>query len=163
MGFSTTRHCATLSEEEKDFSKVKQAFLDQYKPIEPPKDDIFRAFSGALDQDDLLTSMRDLDRLYDRAGFNDAAKFGVLRNCVVGIPELAQFAAYRGVSTYCDLKAAIHDFATSRVTFGQFMKNPMLFTSSHMQSAAAITAVQEGSLAMESKVDELADQLRSLP
>ena len=92
----------------------------------------------------------------------NVCKFGALRNCAVGIPELAQFAAYCGVSTYGDLKAALHEFATSRVTFGQFMKNPMLFTSSHVQSAAAITPEQEGSLAMESKVDELAAQLKEL-
>ena len=153
-----------LSEDGKDFSKVKQAFLDQYKPLEPPQDVIFRATNSSLDPDDLLSSMRDLDRLYDRAGFNDAAKFGVLRNCVIAIPELAQFAAYRGVRTYEDLKTAIHDFATSRVTFGQFMRNPLLFTSqiqSQVQSPAA-EAERQTNFAMESKVDELADQLKEL-
>ena len=109
-----------------------------------------------MDKQDLLVSLRNLDRLYERAGFNDAAKFGVLRNAVVRHPDLAQFAAYRGALTYDALHTAVQDYATSKVTFGQ---------TSHSYSPE-VAPQQEDTLStdqsMASKVDELADQLKDL-
>ena len=105
---------------------------------------------------DLLVSLRNLDRLYERAGFKDAAKFGVLRNAVVRHPDLAQFDAYRSALTYDALHTAVQDYATSKVTFGQ---------ASHSYSPE-VAPQQEDTLStnqsMESKVDELVDQLKDL-
>ena len=92
----------TLSEDGKDYQKVSH-----FKLIEAPQDIILRATSATLDQDDLLASLRELDSLYARAGFNDAVKFGVLRNAVLRLPELAQFAAYRGALNYDTLHTAV--------------------------------------------------------
>ena len=107
--FETFAPDGTLSEDGKDFQIVKASFISHFKPIEAPQDIILRATSATLDKQDLLVSLRNLDRLYERAGFNDAAKFGVLRNAVVRHPDLAQFAAYRGALKYDALHTAVQD------------------------------------------------------
>ena len=149
--FETFAPDGTLSEDEKDFQMVRASFISHFKPIEAPQDIILRATSATLDKQDLLVSLRNLDRLYERAGFNDAAKFGVLRNAVVRHPDLAQFAAYRGALTYDALHTAVQDYATGKVTFGQ---------TSHSYSPE-VARQQEDKLStdqsMASKVDELAD------
>ena len=66
---------------------------------------------------ELSGSLRNSDRLYEKAGFNDEAKFGLLRNAVMENLELAQFAIYRGAKTYKDLFDAIIDFWSSRCAF----------------------------------------------
>lgn len=58
-----------------------------------------------------------LDRLYEKAGFNDEAKFGLLRNAVMEHLELAHFAIYRGAKKYKALLDTIIDFWSGRSSF----------------------------------------------
>ena len=152
--FETFAPDVTLSDDGKDYQKVKASLISHFKPIEAPQDIILRATSATLNQDDLLASLRELNRLYARAGFNDASKFGVLRNAVVRLPELAHFFAYRGALNYDTLHTAVKDYATSKVTYGQTAHSSFHAT----QQEYPLSPDQ----AMESKVDELADQLKDL-
>ena len=135
---------------------LKASFVLHFKPIEAPQDIILRATSATLDKQDLLVSLRNLDRLYECAGFNDAAKFGVLPNAVVCHPELAQFAAYRSALTYAAMTLPYKDYATSKVTFGQTLQNYFPEFAPHQEYLSSTNQ------SMESKVDELADQLKDL-
>lgn len=44
------------------------------------------------------------------ASFYNPKKFGLIRKAVMLIPDLAQFAIYRGASTYEELRKAIKEF-----------------------------------------------------
>lgn len=59
---------------------------------------------------DLNGSLGGLTRLHGKAGFNDEAKFELLRNAVMEHLELAQVAIYRRAKTSKDLFRAIMDF-----------------------------------------------------
>ena len=75
------------------------------------------AMAARLSFGDLSVHLRNSDRLYEKAGFNDEAKFGLLRNAVMEHLELAQFAIYRGAKTYKALFDAIMDFWSGRCAF----------------------------------------------
>ena len=79
--------------------------------------------TAKMDKGDLIESLCNLENFHERSGFNDAAKFGVLRNAVVSHSELAQFAAFRGALTYVSLHTALKDYATSKTTFGQVIRS----------------------------------------
>ena len=56
--------------------------------MEEQADDIIRrAMACRCDSKDLLGSLRTMERLSDKAGFNDAAKFGMLRSAVMDYPR----------------------------------------------------------------------------
>lgn len=44
--------------------------------------------------DDLVKYPQSMDSVFKKAGFNDAAKYGLLRQAVILIPDLAQFVTY---------------------------------------------------------------------
>lgn len=58
-----------------------------------------------------------MDRCFEKAGFNPNVKFGLLRNSVMQVLDLAQFAIYRGATTYDDLKTTIKDFVSGGMVF----------------------------------------------
>ena len=66
---------------------------------------------------DLNGSLRNLDRLYEKAGFNDEAKFGILCNAVIEHLELAQFAICSFAKTYKALFDMIMSFWFSHCAF----------------------------------------------
>lgn len=66
---------------------------------------------------DLNEFLRDLQSLYEKTGFNDEAKFGLLRNSVMEQLKLAQFAIFRDYKTHKTLFDAIMDVWSSRSTF----------------------------------------------
>ncbi len=70
-----------------------------------------------LDLDDLRGSIQQIERLYQMAGFNDEAKFGMLRQTVTYYRELSQFCTLRRVQTYSEMRKAIKDYSFSRGSF----------------------------------------------
>ena len=78
---------------------------------------ILDAMDARLSFGDLSGSLRNEDSLYERVGFIDEAKFGLLRNAVMVYLELAQFALYRGAKTYKALLYAIMDFWSGHCAF----------------------------------------------
>ena len=93
-----------------DYQKVKKALVERFDPVESTEDVIRDAMAAGLSFRDLSGSLRNSDRLYEKAGFNDVSKFGFLRKAVMEHRELAQFAIFRGAKTYKDLFNAIMDF-----------------------------------------------------
>ena len=83
-----------------DYQKVKKASVARFAPVEPPEDVIRDAMAARLSFRDLSGSLRNADRLYEKEGFNDEAKFRLLHNAVMIHLELARCAIYRGAKTY---------------------------------------------------------------
>ena len=61
--------------------------------------------------------MAKMENLFEKAGFNTEAKFGLLRKAFMGHDALAHSAVYRGSTTYYELKKTVKDFAAGRKTF----------------------------------------------
>ena len=58
-----------------------------------------------------------MDSLYGKAGFNEEANYGLLRNSAMKHPDMAQFVIYRAPSTYAELKKTLEDFVGGRNAF----------------------------------------------
>ena len=125
-----------------------------------------------LDSKDLLGSLRTMERLFDEAGFNDAAKFGMLRSAVMDHLYLAQFAIYRGANSYDDLERAVKDFWVglqafqSSAVYASYAAGGLStdwFRDMGIVPAKKVLLPSNARSAnVESKVDALADQLSQL-
>ncbi len=84
----------------KDYEEVKRQLLEHFGKPSDLQDDIRSAVEAKLDPGDLRGSMKQIERLYQMAEFNDEAKFGMLRQAVTYHRQLSQFCTLRGVQTY---------------------------------------------------------------
>ena len=115
--YETFAQNGLLAEDAKDFDKVKHALVERFAVTEEPEDNIRRAIAARLDYQDLIGSLREMDRWLEKAGFNSEARFGLLRNSVMQFSDLAQFAIYRGATTYESLRTTVKDFVAGRTVF----------------------------------------------
>lgn len=65
-----------------------------------PEDIILAAVTAKLYGADLGKYFKEMKKSLRNAGFKDTAKFGLLRQAEMEIPELAKFAMYRSDRTY---------------------------------------------------------------
>ena len=110
-------HNGSLTEAASDCDGVKSALSDRFTETPRPEENIQKAMICRLDGRNLLASMVEIDKLYKKAGFNDEAKYGLLRNAVVAHLDVAQFAIYRSPTTYEELMKTVKDFADGRDAF----------------------------------------------
>ena len=92
-----------IKAEGSDCQNVKRALVERFASVESLEDVIRDAMAARISFGDLIWSLRNADRLYEKAGFNEEARLGLLRNAVMEHLELAQVAIYRGAETYRDL------------------------------------------------------------
>lgn len=85
--------------------------------MEEPKEIICEAMVSTFDPSHLVSSMKAMDNLFDNADFNDKAKFGLLRNSVMKVPELSSFAIYRSPSSYDEVQKVIKDLESCTCIF----------------------------------------------
>lgn len=52
-----------------------------------------------------------------KAGFNNKAKFRLLRNAVLQYPDIEQFDLFRSLKTYVDIKVELNDFDNGHSAF----------------------------------------------
>ena len=162
-----------LTEEANDFKIVKKAFFDQYETKEDPAEVIRQAMDASLSAEDLAKTVNMADELYNKAGFNDEAKFGMLRSAVMRIPDLAAFAVYRSAKDYEELKTVIRDFESGLRAFRSANRKGKIAEA----SSVALPAIGARSTEkhpkllvrpdarvsnMESKIDSITDQLANL-
>ena len=159
-----------------DYQKVKKALVERFVPVESLEDVIWEAMDARISFRDLSGSLRNSGRLYEKAGFNDEPKFGLICNAVMKHFELAQFAIYRGAMTYKTLFDAIMDFWPGRCAF-QAAANSM--SNSRYNALESSRGVHEprgqvGSKKvmmrssaplspLEAKVDAITDRLSTFP
>ena len=116
---------------------VKKALVERLAPVESPEDVIWDAMAARISFRELSASLRNSDCLYEKARFNDEAKFGLLRNAVMEHLEVAQFAIYWGAKTYKALLDAILNFWSGRCAFqaaANSLSNSRYKTSESSQS-----------------------------
>ena len=89
----------SLTEAASDWDGVKRALSDRFTETPKPEENIQKAMSCRQDGRNLLASMDEIDKLYKKAGFNDEAKHGLLRNAAMAHLDVAQFAIYRSPAT----------------------------------------------------------------
>ena len=115
--YETFSEDGTLLPGAEDYLAVKQAILRKFGRKANPDENIRKAVSATIESADILGSMKIMDSLYGKAGFNEEAKYGLLRNSAMKHPDLAQFVIYRAPSTYAEVKKTLEDFVSGRNAF----------------------------------------------
>lgn len=157
-----------LTVEAHDFSVVKKAFIEEFQDEEEQQDVIRKATEAKLDEQELLGSLMNMEKLFDHAKFDESAKFGFLRMAVMKLPQLATFAMYRAAADFESLKKAIKDFDNGRKAYDASASRS---ASSSSIDASKIADMEAKRLMvrpdarvknMEVKIDSLTEQMASL-
>ena len=115
--YETYRQDGGLNETARDYGAVKKALHARFESVPEPEENIRLAVASRLDSNDLLASLNEMDRRFERASFNVEAKFGLLRSAVMEHVDVSQFVLYRSPTTYEGLKKAVKDFVTGRKAY----------------------------------------------
>ena len=146
----------SLSEAGQNYAAVKKAFIERFGKVEAPEEKIQMAVSASLDPADLISSLKGMDNLFQKAGFDDNAKFGLLRKAVMEQAELSQYIMFNNPVDYKSLKKAIHSFVSAKEAFS-FHSSTASFVPRKI-----IQRPDVGQRKIEDKVDALASQLSQL-
>jgi len=114
----------SLSADAKNYAVVKGWLIANFEKEEDPDEVIRRAMDVRLDPRDFRASLKLIDSLYRDAGFNEKAKFGLLRRAVMPFRDLAQYCLIKGPSNYAEMKSAIDMYVKGREAFS----TPYVFT-----------------------------------
>ena len=134
--------------------------IDKFAQPEEPEEYIRRAISACLNDQDLLGSVAKMDSCFKKAGFNTEAKFGLLCKAVMGHGALAQFAVYRGSTTYHELKKTVKDFGAGRKAFHSAQVDVQF--RGVIPTRILARPERAASTQLESKVDALTDWFAEL-
>lgn len=146
-----------------NYKGVKKALIDEFDKPADPQDDIRRAVNASIDPDNLTGSLRDMDRVFAKAMFNDEAKFGLLRNALCKIPEIFQFVVFKGATTYHELTKVVQEFDQARRLFNhQVHPTPDLTQGDVFGSKRVLNRPDARGAEIESKVDALAASMADL-
>lgn len=100
-----------------DYQAVKKALLGRFESVPELKENIRLAVASRLDRKDLIASLKEMYRHFEKASFSTGAQFGLLRNAVMEHVGESQYVLYRAPTTYKGLKKAVKDFVTGRKAF----------------------------------------------
>lgn len=107
-----------LTERAQELAPMRNALLEEFGGLEEPKDIIHAATAARVHPDGLLNSLRRMEPLFEKTDFNQEAKFGVLRNAAMLIPELSQLAVYRECNRHRNLEEGCAGFPCRLLAFG---------------------------------------------
>ena len=148
--YDTYSHSGSLTEAASNWDGVKSALPDCFTKSPRPEANIQKAMSCRLDGENLLASMDEMKKLYRRAGFNNEAKYGLLRNAVMEPLDVAQVAIYRSPTTYEELRKTVKDFSAGRDAFKEAKT-----------AAASVEPVTPKRVLLRSDVDPRQDKLEN--
>ena len=152
-----------LKPEAYEYNKVKAAIIKEFDKPQSPEDDIHKAMELKIEPSNLLQSVKDMDRAFDKAGFNDTAKFGLLRKALVEFPEILQFVIYRGASDYTHLLKIIKEYDASRKTFFHQLGSSSSDRAENVfGSKKVLNRPDARGAEIESKIDSLTKGLENL-
>lgn len=100
----------SITEENKDHEVFKNSFIYRLGMQKDPEDVIPTSKSVTIDKAYLIKSVQYMDTAFKKSGFNDAAKFVLIRKEVMAIPDLAQFAIHGGASSYENMRKAVIEY-----------------------------------------------------
>lgn len=104
----------SVTDESKCYKVLKRAFVDLFVNSQEPEDGIRDSTSVTFKNDYLVKPLQSMYSVFKNEGFNDAAKYLLLRQEVILIPDLAQFVIFRGASTYYEHRKAVKLYDTNR-------------------------------------------------
>ena len=104
-----------------DYFIVRSWLLKTFVKKADPDEIIRRAVEARLDFDRLKDSSDEIDELYEQAGFNEEAKFGLLRKAVMQDSALAHFSATRGFTDYQTLREIILEYIRNKPALDQYV------------------------------------------
>lgn len=109
-------------------------------------------------QADLLSSFSELKNLFEKAGFKNENKFGLLRKAVMERFDVAQCTMYRSPMTFDGLKRSMQDvFKWKRSIPCRWKHEPSIFLNAK-QVLSRLTSGKEHEK-QETKLNALADQM----
>ena len=155
-----------LKDEAHDYEVVKAWLLDEYQKKIALEECIQNAVNARLDGENLTESLNYLDRCYQQAGFNEEAKFGLLRQSVKEHVQLADFTLYKGPETYEALKKVIRDYVRGTETYCSTAETtPSTLSQGKKNNQRTISfsnAKPSEDAYMNAKIDSLTSQVAEL-
>ena len=156
--YATYSHDCVLVEAASHWTAIRASLIGRFAVEERPGEDIQREITGRLDEQNLEVSLVGMDRTFNKAGVNDIAKFGLLRNADMEHRDVAQFAMYRSPTVYSELKKAVTDFAAGRNAFRA--ARPSQSSQNQVRVLTRNEAARSGNI--EHNVEALTNQLAEL-
>ena len=146
----------SISKAAGNYSELKKLLKDKFKQVENPETVIQMAVNAMLDESFILNSLEGIQKLYEKAGFDRNAKYGLLRNAIRQCKdEVSQFVFYQKPTNYEELVKATKDFVT-------YKESTRTNRSSSYGSKQVLLRSDVSSRALESKVDSLTKQMAEL-
>ena len=99
---------------EGDYEHVNQLLICRFQNATSPEDDVRAAVNETLDPNHLPDSLFQMEKLFEKTGFDKDVKYGILKNAVKAVPGLAHFVFYRGADDFNTLKEAVLEFWSGR-------------------------------------------------
>lgn len=96
-----------MKPEASEFGRVKERLIDHFGDNQDAQDFIPNEMVASLRLNDLVVSLREMERTLEKAKFNEEAELGLIRTSVMKIPKLAHFVIFTGCSDYVTEKQAV--------------------------------------------------------
>eukprot|EP00737_Agarophyton_chilense_P001543 gb/GEZJ01001733.1/.p1 GENE.gb/GEZJ01001733.1/~~gb/GEZJ01001733.1/.p1 ORF type:complete len:170 (-),score=22.78 gb/GEZJ01001733.1/:5290-5799(-) len=145
-----------------EYTIVKSKIETEFTKKTPPEEAVCLAMDAKLNSMDVLGTLAHVDSLYSRAGFHNKVCFGLLRNAMADIPDMARFDMYRAPSDYGALKNAVEEYEVGRKVFFADCQAHRVVTDWKKKILpkpdARLGAVQQ----LDSKVEQFAGQIQEL-
>ena len=148
--YDTYSHNGNLTEAASNWGGAKIALSGRFTETPKPEEIIQKAVRCLLDGGNLLASMDEMEKLYRIAGFNNEAKYGLLRNAVMVHLDVAPFAIYRSPTAYEKLMKTVKYFSAGRGAF-----------KAAKTAAASVEPVTPKRVLLRSDVDPQQDKLEN--
>ncbi len=162
-----------LSDEGRHFDTVSDWLASEFQKDVAPDQLIRNAVDMKLNFGCLSKSLEDLCKAYKDAGFNDKAKYGMLRKMAMENPELRAYLMLKGPNSFTALKASIEEYVKNSETFAPpgnpgkmqatqpITMDPEMFSGRPAVSPHAIDRVKEDVRGMEDRFDNRLNQISS--
>lgn len=106
-----------MTDEPAGYQAVNKALMERFKSFAEPQEIIHLAVASRLENNYLVRSLNEMDCPFEKAGFNNEAGLGLLRNAIMAHTDVSQFVLYRAPTTSEGLKKAVRDFVPGRKAF----------------------------------------------
>lgn len=125
-----------ITDDSVDYQNVTNAFVECFVLVELPEDMVWEVMAAPLSFADLNKSLRHLNSLHKKTGFNIEAKFDLLRHDEIKHLELEQLAIYRVEKTFKILFDTFMELWSGRNAFqpaAHFLSSSRYFTPENSQ------------------------------
>lgn len=100
-----------LAAEDTDYATIKVALIKRFENESSREEIIVQSLKAYLNPFDILVSLEEAYKLYQKANLDEIARYGLLRKAVDEQIIVSQFALYRVAKFYNELKYILKDIA----------------------------------------------------